>query len=131
MEEDKKLYKEYLNGNEEAFNKIVNKYKTNLIYFISTYVKDLDVAEDIFQDSIIYIIENKEKYDNKYSLKAYLYLIAKSRALNYIKKNNKTIRLEDDLEEKELLEEIICSKERKEKILEAINELPEEYRRVI
>ena len=48
MEEDKKLYKEYLNGNEEAFNKIVNKYKTNLIYFISTYVKDLDVAEDIF-----------------------------------------------------------------------------------
>ena len=38
MEEDKKLYKEYLNGNEEAFNKIVNKYKTNLIYFISTYV---------------------------------------------------------------------------------------------
>ena len=81
MEEDKKLYKEYLNGNEEAFNKIVNKYKTNLIYFISTYVKDLDVAEDIFQDSIIYIIENKEKYDNKYSLKAYLYLIAKSRAL--------------------------------------------------
>ena len=82
MEEDKKLYKEYLNGNEEAFNKIVNKYKNNLIYFISTYVKDLDVAEDIFQDSIIYIIENKEKYDNKYSLKAYLYLIAKSRALN-------------------------------------------------
>ena len=57
MEEDKILYKEFLKGNEEAFNQIIKKYKNNLIYFISRYVKNLDIAEDIFQDVIIYILE--------------------------------------------------------------------------
>ena len=77
MEEDKKLYKEFLNGNKDAFDRIVNKYKNNLIYFITRYVKDPEIAEDIFQDCLLYLLENKEKYDFKYSLKTYLYTIAK------------------------------------------------------
>ena len=116
MEEDKILYKEFLKGNEEAFNQIIEKYKNNLIYFISRYVKNLDIAEDIFQDVIIYILENKEKYDFKYSLKTYLYTIAKSRAINYVKKANKLVEFDEEIKEEKLLEEIICSNERKEKI---------------
>ena len=54
MEEDKKLYKEYLNGNKEALNKLIYKYKNNLIYFITRYVKNIEVAEDIFQDIVLY-----------------------------------------------------------------------------
>ena len=77
MEEDKILYEEFLKGNEEGFNKLVYKYKNNVIYFITRYVKNLDVAEDIFQDVILYILENKEKYNSKYSFKTYLYMIAK------------------------------------------------------
>ena len=117
MKEDKILYNEFLNGNEKAFNILMGKYRNNLIYFITRYVKNIEIAEDIFQDVILYILENKEKYNSDYSLKTYLYTIAKSRAINYLKKSdNKKIELNDNLKDEYLLEDIICSNERKEKI---------------
>ena len=131
MEEDKKLYKEFLNGNEEAFNKLINKYKNNIIYFITRYVKHKEIAEDIFQDVIMYILENKEKYNPKYSLKTYFYTIAKSKSLNYLKKNKKQERLEDTYKDEKLVEDIIFSNERKEKIIKVINNMPRDYQIVI
>ena len=36
---DKELYKEFLQGNKESFEKIVIKHKDAMIYFIQKYVK--------------------------------------------------------------------------------------------
>lgn len=134
-EEDKKLYDKFLNGDQKALEKIVEKYEKNLKYFIIKYVKDIDVAEDIFQSVIVYILENKEKYDNRYSLKTYLYTIAKSRALNYMKKQSKeSVELEDEsvlYKEEKLLEEIILSKQRQEKIVNVMKKMNQEYQQVI
>ena len=58
MEEDKKLYNEFLSGNNIAFDNLIGKYEKNVIYFISRYVKNLDIAEDIFQDVVLYLLEN-------------------------------------------------------------------------
>ena len=80
FEEDKELYQKFKNGDKQAFERIVEKYEKNLKYFILKYVKTIDAAEDIFQSVIVYILENKEKYDDKYSLKTYLYTIAKSKS---------------------------------------------------
>ena len=85
LEEDKILYKEFLAGNNLAFDTLMGKYRTNLVYFIFKYVRSLDVAEDIFQDVMLYVLEKKEQYNFDYSFKAYLYMIAKSRAINYVK----------------------------------------------
>ena len=63
MENDKELYKSFLDGNSESFEKIVLKYKDSIIYFISRYTKDIDIAEDISQDVFVYILLNKDKYD--------------------------------------------------------------------
>ena len=71
IDEDKILYRNFLNGDKKSLEKIVFKYKNNLVYFIFKYVKDKDVAEDIFQDIIVYLIEKKEIYDFKYSLKTF------------------------------------------------------------
>ena len=134
MEEDKKLYNEFLNGNEESFQKLITKYEKNLIYFITRYVKNMDIAYDIYQDTIMYILEHKEKYNNTYSFKTYLYLIAKSRAINYINSKNKDLpleNLENTLKEEKLLEDIVFSKERQQKIEKVIKKLKKEYQLVI
>lgn len=131
MKEDKILYEEFLNGNKKAFDELIVKYKSNLIYFITRYVKNLEVAEDIFQDVILYVLENKEKYNSKYSFKTYLYTIAKSRAINYLNKSKRTVELDDDIKEEKLLEEIVCSNERKDKIYKVLNKLPKDYQLVI
>ena len=134
MEEDKRLYKEFLDGNNEAFNAIISKYEKNLIYFITRYVKDIDVAQDIYQDTVMYLLEHKEKYDDKYSLKAYLYLIAKSRAINYLNSKKRNVPIENyenTLQEEKLLEDIIFSKERQKKIKKVIRKMKPEYQLVI
>ena len=133
-EEDKELYKKYLNGQKEAFEKIVVKYKDRLIYFISKYTNNIYVAEDISQDVFVYILLNKDQYDFKYSFKTYLYMIAKCRAINYLKKESKIVNIEN-LEElykdSKSLEDDILSKVTDNKIKDNINKLKPSYQTVL
>lgn len=66
---DKELYKEFLQGNKESFEKIVIKHKDAMIYFIQKYVKSIDIAEDLAQDVFVYILIHKKNYKFEYSLK--------------------------------------------------------------
>lgn len=83
---DKKLYQDFLNGNVRAFDEIVYTYKNGLISFISRYVKDIEIAEDLSQEVFVDLYINKEKYNFKFSLKTYLYTIGKYKAIDYLKK---------------------------------------------
>lgn len=133
MEEDKTLFKDFLNNsNNGSFEKLILKYKNNIIFFISRYVKNLEIAEDIFQDVMLYIIENKEKYNFQYSFKTYLYMIAKSKALDYLKKEKHIESIEDkELVDEKLLEDIILTKERTKKIHNIIKKMPTDYQIVL
>jgi len=33
-------------GNKFAFDKLIDKYRNNIIYFINNFVKDINIAED-------------------------------------------------------------------------------------
>ena len=106
MEDDKKLYKSFLNGEQKSFELIMDKYMENLIYFIYGFVKRIDVAEDLAQDVFVYILMNKKKYDFKYSLKTYLYIIAKSKAINYIKREKRITYLQDSKTVKSAIDDL-------------------------
>lgn len=128
MEEDRYLYNEFLSGNKKAFEKLILKYKNNIVYFITRYVKNIEVSEDIFQDVVLYLLENKEKYDSNYSFKTYMYMIAKSKAIDFIRHEKYVQNIEEtEVASEELLEEIIFSKERKNKIRNIIGKMPLDY----
>lgn len=133
--EDLKMYKEFLDGNENSLGKLMEKYKSNLIYFIFKYVQNAEAAEDIYQDVVLYLLEKKEVYNFEYSFKTFIYMIAKTRALNYLKKEkikNNYINNEKNFEiEEDLLEKIIFSNELKRKIKNVISKMCEEYQMVI
>ena len=106
---DKELYKEFLLGNNESFEEIVKRHKNSIIYFIQRYTKSIDIAEDLAQDVFLYVLIHKKNYRFEYSLKTYLYTIAKSKALNYIKREKRIVALDEnqyedleELEEKEI-----------------------------
>ena len=69
--------------------------KIILSILLQDMFKNLDVAHDIYQDSIMYILEHKENYNDKYSFKTYLYMIAKSRAINYLNSKSKNLPLDN------------------------------------
>lgn len=134
MEEktDKQLYKEFLDGNKTSFENIVIRHKDNIIYFIQRYVKNIDIAEDIAQDVFVYLLIHKEKYDFDYSLKTYLYTIAKSKSLNYIKREQRITYLnEEQYSDLEELEEKVFYKERANNLKKSIKQLKIEYQSAI
>lgn len=106
------LYNKFLNGDNNAFNEIVIKYQRSLINFIFGYVHNLEVSKDLAQDTFLYILINKKEYDFKYSLKTYLYLIAKCRCINYLKKESRKVEFKeiDVMEEVDFNENIIKEK---------------------
>lgn len=80
---DMKLYIEYLNGEKDALELLYDKYKVKLEYFIFNIVKDTEKAEDITQEVFLEIMQKEIK--EEYSFKYHIFLLAKSKALNYIK----------------------------------------------
>ncbi len=137
---DKQLYKEFLEGSNTSFEELVIRHKNKLIYFITTYVKNVDIAEDIAQDVFVYVLIHKKNYDFQYSLKTYLYMIAKSKALNFIKREKK-ITYTDDMQNLDnmhfykdqinTLEDMIFKKEQAQKLHQTINKLKDDYRQAI
>lgn len=127
---DKELYHEFLKGNNNAFDEIVKRYRKNLIAFILKYVKNYEIAEDLAQDTFVYILINRKEYDFKYSMKTYLYTIAKCRAINYIHKK-KDIKFEESyiinqMDDKQIDDNLIREEEKKI-INEAIEKLKQDY----
>ena len=132
---DKKLYNGYLNGEKEAFEILYNKYKNKIEYFIYNIVKDYQKAEDITQETFIYVIQHKMRENS--SFKYYIYLVARSKALNYInveKRRNeiteKYLANDDEQIEKDVLD-IITTEENKKELLESIELLDERYKNAI
>ena len=103
-----------------------------MIYFIYRYVKSIDIAEDIAQDVFVYILIHKESYDFNYALKTYLFTIAKSKALNYLKREKRIVKInENDVYDLQELEEKVFLNERKNNLREAISKLKPEYQNAV
>lgn len=135
MKDDKELYKEFIEGSEDALNEIITKYRTELIHFIQKYVYDYQSAEDVSQEVFIYLLKHKDIYDFKYPFRTYLYTIAKSRALNYIKVKKKYVYFEEDPEylsnEHSQFEESVFRKEENLKVRKALSKLKSDYQAAI
>ena len=50
---DEQLVCEYANGNNEAFDTLLIRYKQRLFSYIFQMVRDRDLADDIFQETFI------------------------------------------------------------------------------
>ena len=129
-------YRRFLEGDESAFDDIMKELFFGLVFFVNRYVRDVYAAEDIAMDVFAELIANPRRYNFKVSLKTYLFMLGKSRALDYIKRR----RIIDFVElsaagelksdEKELLD-LVVADERKRKLSQAISQLPQDMRTVL
>lgn len=119
-------------GNKESFEQIVLRHKDKLIYFIYKYVRSIDIAEDIAQDVYVYLLIHKENYDFEYSLKTYLFTIGKTKALNYLKREQRITQIDEkDIQDLDTLEERVFLDERKQNLKQAILKLNPDYQQAV
>ncbi|MEL6863621.1 MAG: sigma-70 family RNA polymerase sigma factor, partial [Bacteroidota bacterium] len=64
---DQQLIARYLDGDERAFEELLNRHKSKIYTSIYLFVKDQSLAEDIFQEVFIKIIDTlrKGKYNHE------------------------------------------------------------------
>ena len=136
MDNGASSYRRFLDGDESAFDEIMKALFDNLVFFINRYVHDIHVSEDIAIDVFSDLVVNKHRYNFKVTLKTYLFMLGRSRALNYIKRR-RIIEFVDVAEadktsvEQETLEDVILADERKRIVNDALCMLPDDMRVVV
>ena len=97
--EDGVLITSYRNGNEAAFNLLVDRYQSKVFTTIFLIVKDQDVAEDLLQDVFVKVLHtfNSDKYNEEGKFQPWLMRIAHNMAIDHFRKAKRypTILLED------------------------------------
>lgn len=53
---DQELVREYLSGNEPALASLINRHQRKVFSYIKKYVKERNIAEDIFQDTFFKVV---------------------------------------------------------------------------
>lgn len=132
MDDGASSYRRFLDGDDSAFEKLLDLYPDSLIFFLNRYVQNITVAEDLAADAFVELIVHRHRYHFKNSLKTYLFMIGRSRALNYLKREAKfgAVPLETEAEPaiRENTEEIFLRDETKRELHLALDQLPADYR---
>ena len=90
-EDDSLLISSYQNGNEEALQTLIEKYKGRIYSFIYSKVLDRDVTEDIFQDTFVKVILTLKggKYNDEGKFLPWVMRIAHNRTIDYFRLNKR------------------------------------------
>ncbi len=88
---DSELIRLYINENESAFDALLNRYKNQLFKFIFMKVKDVDLANDIFQETFIKVVQNIKagKYNEEGKFLPWATRIAQNLVIDHYRKQGK------------------------------------------
>lgn len=106
----------FINGKQEAIEKVYLEYK-NLMYFvIATYVNNKDDCDDILSESFLKAVEHREELKDPDKIKTFLCSVAKNHAINFLKKNR-------DIPSSDVIDDIYGEEDRINPILNMIEPL--------
>lgn len=131
-------------GDEAAFQEIVQRYRSQIINFIYRMINDYDRAIDLSQETFLRIYTSANRYQATYSFSTYIYRIAANLAISELRQRKRhrwisffsPFRGKDDEQEQEmdfpaqapLQDEVMIDTERRKAVTTAIQSLPEKYR---
>lgn len=104
MRADKKsdfdLVKEFINGNNSSIEFLINRHKDRVFTYIVLLVKDEQLAEDIFQDTFIKVVNSlrKKSYKEEGRFVGWVLRIAHNLVIDHFRKakNIRTVSNDED-----------------------------------
>jgi len=85
MKKENKIYQEIVSGDLKSFETLFKRYYESLCLFANNYLKDMDKAEEIVQDTFYKFWNNRNNISIQSSLKSYLYGATKNNCLKHIR----------------------------------------------
>ncbi len=139
---DKELIELYLKGDEKSFEILVHRHKNRIYTQIYLFVKDRDLAEDLFQDVFIKIVNvlRKDKYNHEGKFLQWALRIAYNLCVDNFRKSKKrkkvspteTFDIFDVLESQDdNMETSLIKSQMHKKVRKLVDQLPDDQREVV
>ena len=140
---DKDLICMYIHeGNEKAFEVLLNRHKSKIYTSIYMFVKDRDLANDIFQETFIKVIDTfrSGKYNEEGKFSQWAMRISHNLCIDFFRKNKrrKTINTTEDFDIFNVIaskddnqEAVIMKEQTYKKVRRLVDALPQEQREVV
>lgn len=87
---DEALFARYKEGDQAAFDTLLQKYQAPLFSMILKSVRNRAEAEDIFQEVFFKIVEKRDLFRADISFKAWMYTIARNTCIDAARKHKRT-----------------------------------------
>ena len=144
---DEELLAAHIDGDSNAFPELMDRYKNDLLHFLTRFVGSRAAAEDVFQESFLQIHISAETFDPSRRFKPWLFTIAANKGRDWHRKHSKrTIsslsqdiggegegaRFVDLLEsDQELPDANLLEEEQANQVRQAVDALPSHLREIL
>ena len=146
VQDDRILIQLYKEGNEDAFKQLLFRHKDKIFRFIKLKVKDVDLANDIFQDVFIKVINTIKSgtYNEEGKFLPWVMRIAHNLIIDHFRRNTRykhvseSSSLKDDFNvfstlssENKNIEEQITTKELLDQMVTLVDYLPHSQKKIL
>jgi RNA polymerase sigma-70 factor (ECF subfamily) len=125
----------------ELLEQLIEQYQHRLFRYLLHLAGKREVAEDLFQETWIRVLERGHQYDARHEFSTWLYAVARNLTIDYLRKKN-PVSLDGlmDAEEREPFEpadgrpsawEVVARHQQSDQIGAAMVRLPAEYREAV
>ena len=139
---DQELVRDYLTGSELALERLITRHKEKVFTSILIFTKDKYLAEDLFQDTFIKVIDKLKagKYKEEGKFLPWVMRISYNICIDYYRKtkrrpkvvNTEGFDIFDILPlSEESPEQLMMGNQSKDKVRKLLDELPEEQKEVV
>lgn len=125
---DEKIIDKIQKGETELFDSIIRKYYQSIYRFCFYYLDNEQDSLDVTQDVFVKVYESLQNYDNKGKFKNYLYVIAKNKCKDILKKRTPISLAEIDLP---LVRNPIMDVENEIAVQQALHELSDKEKEIV
>ncbi len=140
---DQHLVQAYIKGDHSAIEVLINRHRSKVYTYILLTIKNHQLAEDLFQETFIKVIQSLRggKYKDNGKFLSWVIRIAHNLIIDHFRKEKQMNAISNDDSEVDLfnskklsdenIEELIIHNQIKSEIRILINELPDDQREVV
>ncbi|HMO35426.1 MAG TPA: sigma-70 family RNA polymerase sigma factor [Gemmatales bacterium] len=145
-ESDEAILARFCRGETSAFGELLHRFKNEIYSYLKRYLGQESLADDVFQNTFIQVYQKAGQFEEGRKVKPWLYAIATHQAIDMIRRHNRrpAVSLDQLTSDDEVLNwsdtftsaevnplDGLELAERKEKVKEALESLPEHLKLTI
>jgi len=125
----------------DLLDRLIEQYQHRLLRYLVYLAGNRELAEDLFQDTWIRVLERGHQYDGKHEFSTWLYAVARNLTIDYLRKKS-PVSLDGMMEDephaslepadpRPMAWEVVQQHEQSERVSAALVSIPAEYREAV